>query len=126
MKILLIDDSSTMRRIQKNILVQQLRYDVGSVIEAEDGVDAFRKLKEQDYKMDLILCDWNMPNMDGITFVQKMQTVDMLKKIPIIMVTTEAEKSKIVEAIQAGAKNYVVKPFTPDILREKILAVMGG
>ena len=125
MQILLIDDSSTMRRIQKNILIQHLGYEEGNIFEAEDGMDAFRSLKNHQYKMDLVLCDWNMPNMDGITFVRKMQTVDALKKIPIIMVTTEAEKERIVEAIKAGARNYVVKPFTPDTLREKIMAVVG-
>ena len=114
-----------MRRIQKNVLIQQLGYGEGDVVEAEDGMDAFKKLKDNGFKMDLILCDWNMPKMDGITFVRKMQTVDALKKIPIIMVTTEAEKSKIIEAIKAGAKNYLVKPFTPDLLKEKIATTLG-
>ena len=123
MEILLIDDSSTMRRIQKNVLIQ-MGYAGEKITEAEDGIDAFKKLKEKEFVMDLVLCDWNMPNMDGLTFVKKMQTFEQLKKIPIIMVTTESEKSRIVEAIKSGAKSYVVKPFTPDLLKERISQVM--
>ena len=113
MKILLIDDSKTMRNIQKSIL-SQLGYT--EVEEATDGQDAMSKVLA--FQPELILCDWNMPNMDGITFVRKFRQTD--KTTPIIMVTTEAERSRVIEAIKAGVNNYVVKPFTPDGLKQRI------
>ena len=113
MKVLLIDDSKTMRNIQKGILAQVGYTDIE---QACDGVDAFSKLG--DYQPDLILVDWNMPNMDGLTFVKKFREEG--NKTPVIMVTTEAEKSRVVEAIKAGVNNYVVKPFTPDVLNGRI------
>jgi two-component system chemotaxis response regulator CheY len=122
MKILVIDDASTMRKIQKNIL-NQLGYD--DVVEAENGEDAIHQMKAHDFAFDLILCDWNMPKMNGIEFVRKIKSVENLKKIPIVMVTTEAEREKVIEAVQAGAKGYVVKPFTPDTLKAKINELLG-
>ncbi|MCX5660786.1 MAG: response regulator [Planctomycetota bacterium] len=113
MKILLIDDSKTMRNIQKAILTQLGHTDV---LEASDGLDALSKVGA--YQPNLILVDWNMPNMDGITFVKQYRAKGL--KTAIIMVTTEAEKARIVEAITAGVNNYVVKPFTPDALSERI------
>lgn len=113
MKILLVDDSKTMRSIQKSVL-SQLGYT--KIEEACDGQDALSKVGA--FKPDLMLVDWNMPNMDGLTFVKKFR--EQGNKAPIIMVTTEAEKSRVVEAIKAGVNNYVVKPFTPDLLGERI------
>ena len=113
MKILLVDDSKTMRNIQKGILAQ-LGYT--SIEEAQDGLDALSKAGAFD--PDLLLVDWNMPNMDGLTFVKQYRQSG--KKQPVIMVTTEAEKSRVVEAIKAGVNNYVVKPFTPDVLSARI------
>lgn len=113
MKILLVDDSKTMRNIQKGILAQLGHSDVQ---EACDGLDALSKVGAMD--PDLMLVDWNMPNMDGLTFVKKYRATG--KKTPIIMVTTEAEKARVIEAIKAGVNNYVVKPFTPDGLAERI------
>lgn len=123
MKILLIDDSATMRKIQRNVL-NQMGYE--DVVEAENGEDAIHQMKVHDFAIDLILCDWNMPKMNGIEFVRKIRSVPNLQKIPIVMVTTEAERERIVEAIQAGAKGYVVKPFTPEVLREKIQQLVTG
>ncbi|MEZ6192492.1 MAG: response regulator [Phycisphaerales bacterium] len=113
MKVMLVDDSKTMRNIQKGIL-SQLGYT--DLEEACDGLDALSKVGA--FQPELLLVDWNMPNMDGLTFVKKYR--EQGNKAPIIMVTTEAEKSRVVEAIKAGVNNYVVKPFTPDLLGERI------
>jgi two-component system chemotaxis response regulator CheY len=113
MKILLVDDSKTMRNIQKAVLAQLGHTDIQ---EACDGQDALSKVNA--FKPDLLLVDWNMPNMDGLTFVKTYRQTN--KATPIIMVTTEAEKSRVIEAIKAGVNNYVVKPFTPDLLSQRI------
>lgn len=113
MKILLVEDSRTMRNIEKSVLAQIGQTDVE---EACDGQDALRKLAS--YQPDLLLVDWNMPNMDGLSFVKAYRQAN--RTTPIIMVTTESEKSRVVEAIKAGVNNYVVKPFTPDLLSQRI------
>lgn len=115
MKILLVDDSKMMRTIQKQVLTT-----LGDVefCEAGDGIEALKTIGETGGGFQLILIDWNMPNMDGITLVGKIRETD--KKTPLIMVTTEAEKSRIMEAIKAGVNNYTLKPFTPDSLMEKV------
>jgi len=118
MKVLLVDDSKTMRNIQRGILTQ-LGYE--QIEEAVDGQDALEKVASFD--PELILLDWNMPNMDGITFIKHYRSSG--SKIPVIMVTTEAEKSRVVEAIKAGVNNYVVKPFTPNVLGERIQETLG-
>jgi two-component system chemotaxis response regulator CheY len=120
MKILLVDDSATMRKIQRNVLAQMGHDDI---VEAENGEDAIHQMKANDFMIDLILCDWNMPKMNGIEFVRKIRQHENLQKIPIIMVTTEAEREKVIEAVKAGARGYVVKPFTPDILKAKIAEI---
>ncbi len=115
MKLLLVDDSRTMRNIQKKVLAE-----LGAVefAEAGDGVEALAVIAANPAGFDLILVDWNMPNMDGITLVGKIRETD--KKTLLIMATTEAEKSRVLEAIRAGVNNYVVKPFTPEALMEKV------
>ncbi|MDR1811428.1 MAG: response regulator [Candidatus Fibromonas sp.] len=122
MKILLVDDSSTMRRIQKNTLAS-LGYT--EVVEAEDGADALEKLR-QNPDVQLTLMDWNMPNMTGIEALKAIKSNPATKAIPVMMVTSEAEKAKIVEAIQNGASNYLVKPFEAAALKEKITGIVGA
>ena len=118
MKILLVDDSTTMRRIEKNTLEKLGHTDV---TEAGDGAEALVKLAAGGF--DLVLMDWNMPNMTGIEALKKIKADPALKAVPVIMVTSESEKSRIMEAIQNGAANYVVKPFQPDTLAEKIASI---
>jgi two-component system chemotaxis response regulator CheY len=86
-------------------------------LEAGDGVEALNILGSQG-TFDLVIIDWNMPNMDGITLITKIRTTD--KRTPLVMCTTESEKTRVLEALKAGANNYVVKPFTPDSLLERI------
>ncbi|MCC6464478.1 MAG: response regulator [Planctomycetes bacterium] len=121
-RVLVIDDSGTMRKIQKNVLTT---LGVTEVVEAENGQEAILRMKEHQFDFKLVLCDWNMPIMDGITFLQKIRSVPQLKALPVVMVTTEGEKSKVVEAIQAGANGYIVKPFTPDSLKARLTEYLG-
>ena len=113
LKIMLIDDSKTMRNIQKSVLAQ---LGFTCIEEACDGQDAMSKVGA--FAPDLILVDWNMPNMDGLTFVKTFRQTN--KVTPLIMVTTESEKARVIEAIKAGVNNYVIKPFTPDLLSQRI------
>jgi two-component system, chemotaxis family, chemotaxis protein CheY len=113
MKILLVDDSSTMRSIQKTILSA---LDDVEFAEAADGVEGLVRVAAGTF--DLIFVDCNMPNMDGITFIQRVRATN--KRTPLIMVTTEAERSRIMGAIKAGVTNYVIKPFTPEVLLDKV------
>ena len=115
MKILIVDDFSTMRRIIRNIL-KQLEFI--NVEEAEDGSVAFEKLKDADY--DLLITDWNMPNMTGLDLLKEVRANEKLKDLKVLLVTAEAEKENIIQAAQAGANEYVVKPFTAVILEQKI------
>lgn len=114
-KILVVDDFSTMRRIVKNIL-KQLGYE--NIEEAEDGVQAYNKLKSGNFGF--VVADWNMPNMDGLELLKKVRSDPELKGLPFLMVTAEAEKDKVIEAIKAGVSNYIVKPFTAEVLKEKM------
>ncbi|GBD39493.1 MAG: two-component system response regulator [Deltaproteobacteria bacterium] len=119
MKILVVDDFPTMRRIIKNLL-KQLGYE--NIEEAEDGIQAYSKLKNNGFEF--IVSDWNMPNMDGFELLKKVRSDPQLKDIPFLMVTAEAEKDKVIEAIKAGVSNYIVKPFTAEVLREKMDRIM--
>ena len=115
MKCLLVDDSRTMRIIQRKVLGGLPGMEIA---EAGDGAEALSTIAATPGGFDLVLADWNMPVMDGITLVKKIRETD--KKTLIIMVTTEAEKTRVVAAVQAGVNNYVVKPFTPQSLMEKV------
>jgi two-component system, chemotaxis family, chemotaxis protein CheY len=120
MKILLVDDSKMMRTIQKTTLKG-----LGNVefAEADDGQDALTIIGSTVGGFNLILVDWNMPNMDGLTLITRIRATD--KKTPLIMVTTEAEKSRVMEALKAGANNYVIKPFKGEMLLDKVVKTLA-
>ena len=115
MKILIVDDFSTMRRIIKNLL-RDLGFN--DTTEADDGQTALPMLKTGKY--DFLVTDWNMPGMDGLTLLKTVRADDKLSSLPVLMVTAEAKREQIVEAAQAGVNGYVVKPFTAVTLKEKI------
>jgi two-component system, chemotaxis family, chemotaxis protein CheY len=115
LKFLVVDDFSTMRRIVRNLL-KELGFT--NVDEAEDGVAAMQKLKGGGFEF--VVSDWNMPNMTGIELLKAIRADASLKHLPVLMVTAEAKKENIVEAAQAGASGYVVKPFTAGVLDEKL------
>ncbi|MFZ4700211.1 MAG: chemotaxis response regulator CheY [Candidatus Methylumidiphilus sp.] len=112
---LIVDDFSTMRRIIRNLL-KELGY--GDVDEAEDGAVALKKLRAGSY--DFVISDWNMPVMDGLQLLKAIRSDAALAKLPVLMVTAEAKKENIIEAAQAGASGYIVKPFSASTLDEKI------
>jgi len=115
MKILVVDDMLTMRRIVKNIM-KQLGF--ANVEEAENGQEALEKLRAESFGF--VISDWNMPVMTGIDLLRAIRADDKLKTIPLLMVTAEAQKENLIEAIQAGVSNYIVKPFTAEVLQEKM------
>ena len=119
--VITVDDSSTMRRIIKNTL-KKIGYG-DNILEAGDGKEALNVLANSN--VDLIITDWNMPVMDGLTFVKHIRADSKYNDTPIIMVTTEAAKEDIITALKAGVNNYIVKPFTPDVLKDKIDTVLG-
>lgn len=115
MRILIVDDFSTMRRIIKNLL-RDLGFNNTS--EADDGQTALPIL--QAGKVDFLVTDWNMPGMSGIELLRTVRADSALASMPVLMVTAEQKRDQIVEAAQAGVNGYIVKPFTADVLREKI------
>jgi len=118
MKIMVVDDMSTMRRIVKNIL-KQLGF--SNVEEAENGQEALTKLKAERYGF--VVSDWNMPVMTGIDMLRAIRADEQLKAIPVLMVTAEAQQKNLVEAVQAGVSNYIVKPFTAETMQEKLAKI---
>jgi two-component system chemotaxis response regulator CheY len=121
MKILVVDDSSTMRRIIKNTL-NHLGYK--DLLEAEDGALAWECMT-QNSDIGVLITDWNMPNMNGLELVKKVRAEQKYADMPIIMVTTEGGKTEVITALKAGVNNYIVKPFTPQVLKEKLEVVLG-
>jgi two-component system chemotaxis response regulator CheY len=119
--VLVVDDSAMMRKIViKNL--KECGFDVG-VVEASDGKEGLERF--QAGGVDLVISDWNMPNMDGLTMVREIRKLDPQKKIPIIMVTTEGSADKVKDAVVAGASNYLAKPFTPERFKEKLGKILG-
>ncbi len=115
MKVLVVDDFATMRRIIKNILLQ---LGFKNILEADDGTTAWDILNKE--QVDLIISDWNMPKMPGIELLKKVRADDRFKDLPFLMVTAEAQKENIVEAVKHRVSQYIVKPFTPETLQEKL------
>ena len=115
MKILVVDDFAAMRRILKNVFTQ-----IGftNIIEADDGTTALDVLK--DNKVDLIVSDWNMPKMSGLDLLKTVRSNESTKDTPFLMVTASSQKDDVLEAVQAGVSNYIVKPFTADTVKEKL------
>ncbi len=115
MKVLVVDDFATMRKIVKNVLRQ---ISIENVVEADNGKHALTVLQTE--PVDLIISDWMMPEMTGIEFLKVCKGDEEKKKIPFIMVTAEGQKDSVMEAIKSGVDNYIVKPFTPDKLKDAI------
>jgi two-component system chemotaxis response regulator CheY len=120
MRFLIVDDSSTMRRIIINTLTK-LGYE--TFLEAGNGREGLDRLGTS--QIDLVITDWNMPEMNGIDFIKAVRGTATAKDVPVLMVTTNAAKDDIVEALRAGVNNYVVKPFTAETIKEKIDAVLA-
>ncbi len=119
-KVLVVDDFATMRRIVKGVL-KQLGFD--HIVEAEDGSIALDTLKKEE--IGLIVSDWNMPKMTGLDLLRAVRGDDGLKGIPFIMVTAEGLKENVLEAVKLGVTNYIVKPFTPEGFSEKVQAALN-
>lgn len=121
LKFLVVDDSVTMRRIVLNSL-KQIGHE--EFVEAADGREAFTKLSADD-GINFVITDWNMPDVTGLDFVKQVRANPKYAALPILMVTTRGMKEDIVEALQAKVNNYIVKPFTPQVLREKIEQIIA-
>ena len=118
---LIVDDSSVMRKIVERSL-RQAGIELSEVMEAGSGIEALAAL--QNKKPDLILSDVNMPAMNGLEFVKKLQEVAGMKDVPVVMITTEASESHVVEALSYGARGYIRKPFTPEQVKEHVLPLV--
>jgi two-component system chemotaxis response regulator CheY len=116
-RILVVDDMLTMRKL---VIKSCREIGFADFVEAKDGREAFEKLSEASPAIDLIISDWNMPNASGMDFLKRVRAESRFKDLPFVLVTAESEKEQVVEAISAGVTNYVVKPFTPQSLQEKL------
>jgi two-component system chemotaxis response regulator CheY len=120
---LIVDDSSVMRKIVERSL-RQAGIEITKVIEAGNGAEALSALQES--KVDLILCDINMPVMDGLEFVKALAGVENAKGVPVVMITTEGSEAHVVQALSAGARGYIRKPFTPEQVKEQVIPILAG
>jgi two-component system, chemotaxis family, chemotaxis protein CheY len=123
MRILIVDDSSVMRRIVERSL-RQAGLDVSVVLEAGSGTEGLDVLKGK--QVDLILSDINMPAMDGLEFLRQIRAQNLASGVPVVMITTESSEEHVKQAIQAGARGYIRKPFTPDQVKERVLPLVGA
>lgn len=122
MEILIIDDAMVIRNIHKNVL-KELGVQESSYHEAADGKSALQIAMSR--KIDLFLVDWNMPELNGLDFVKAIRATELYKTTPVIMITSEAAKYNVIEAIEAGVTNYIVKPIQAKILKEKLAKYLG-
>lgn len=121
--VLIVDDSSVMRKIVERSL-RQAGIQIGQVFEAGNGLEALAVLNER--KVNLVLCDINMPGMDGLEFVKQLPDVENARGVPVVMITTEGSEGHVVQALSAGARGYIRKPFTADQVKDHILPVLAG
>ena len=115
MHALVVDDSTTIRKIL-TVYLQKLGFDVTAAVNGRDGLECLKGMT----KADLVLVDWNMPEMDGISFLRAVRADAVYAALPVLMVTTNSEMSNVVQALDAGADEYIMKPFTADMIREKL------
>jgi two-component system chemotaxis response regulator CheY len=122
-RALIVDDSSVMRKIVDRSL-RQAGIEISQLFEAGNGAEALGVV--QDNKVDLILCDINMPVMDGLEFIKQLATVDNAKGVPVVMITTEGSEAHVVQALACGARGYIRKPFTADQVKEHVIPILAG
>jgi two-component system, chemotaxis family, chemotaxis protein CheY len=123
LKILIVDDSSVMRKIVERSL-RQAGLDLSEVLEASNGAEALAAVQKG--SLDMILSDINMPVMDGLEFLKNLAGVETAKGVPVVMITTEGSEARVVEALSAGAKSYLRKPFTSDQVKQRVIPLLGG
>jgi two-component system chemotaxis response regulator CheY len=121
-RILIVDDSAVMRKIVERSL-RQAGLGIAQVLEAGNGIEALAAVQQQ--RVDLILCDINMPVMDGLEFVKQLDSTENAKGVPVVMITTEGSEGHVMQALSAGARGYIRKPFTPDQIKEQVLPVLA-
>jgi two-component system, chemotaxis family, chemotaxis protein CheY len=121
-KVLIVDDSAVMRKIVERAL-RQGGLDLGEVLEAGNGAEALTVVRRGG--IDLILSDINMPVMDGLEFLRNLAAENLAKGVPVVMITTEGSESRVVEALSAGARGYLRKPFTPEQVKERVAPLVG-
>jgi two-component system chemotaxis response regulator CheY len=120
--VLIVDDSSSMRAIVRKI-IKASGFNIGELLEAADGKEAIKLLTDE--WVDLVLTDINMPNMSGLELISEMKKDEMLKSIPVVMVTTEGSEKRIQESMKLGASGYIKKPFLPEDIKKTLSAIMG-
>ena len=123
LKVLIVDDSSVMRKIVERAL-RQAGLDLGEVLEAANGAEAL--VEVQKGSLDIILSDINMPVMDGLEFLKNLANIESAKGVPVVMITTEASESLVAEALSYGAKAYLRKPFAPEQIKQRVTPLLGG
>lgn len=123
LKILIVDDSSVMRKIVERAL-RQAGLDLTEVLEASNGAEALAEVQKG--ALDIIFSDINMPVMDGLELLKHLATLDSARTVPVVMITTEGSEARVVEALAAGAKAYLRKPFTPEQVKERVTPLLGG
>jgi two-component system, chemotaxis family, chemotaxis protein CheY len=123
LRVLIVDDSSVMRKIVERSL-RQAGLEIAEVLESSNGVEGLAEARKGN--LDLILSDINMPSMDGIEFLRNLASLEAAKGVPVVMITTEGSEARVVEALSVGAKGYIRKPFTPEQVKERVWALLGG